>query len=84
MPALPRKAWRATPRRAKRRAIRTDMPGLMLRHLMVLQRRWARPGVASGRFPAFAAVVNELDAGFDLEIDVLFELGLRSAGSRGG
>jgi hypothetical protein len=38
----------------------------------------------SGRFLAFAAVVNELDAGFDLEIGVLFELGLRSAGSRGG
>jgi DNA-binding transcriptional regulator YhcF (GntR family) len=32
----------------------------------------------SGRYPAFAAVLNELDAGFDLEIDVLFELGLKS------
>jgi DNA-binding transcriptional regulator YhcF (GntR family) len=32
----------------------------------------------SGRFPAFAAVLNELDAGFNLEIDALFELGLRS------
>jgi DNA-binding transcriptional regulator YhcF (GntR family) len=33
---------------------------------------------ASGRFPAFAAVLQELDAGFDLDLDGLFELGLRS------
>jgi DNA-binding transcriptional regulator YhcF (GntR family) len=33
---------------------------------------------ASGRFPAFAAVLAELDAGFELDLDGLFELGLRS------
>jgi len=33
---------------------------------------------ASGRFPAFAAVLQELDAGFELDLDGLFELGLRS------
>jgi DNA-binding transcriptional regulator YhcF (GntR family) len=33
---------------------------------------------ASGRFPAFAAVLEELDAGFELDLDGLFELGLRS------
>jgi DNA-binding transcriptional regulator YhcF (GntR family) len=33
---------------------------------------------ASGRYPAFAAVLNELDAGFELDLDGLFELGLRS------
>jgi AcrR family transcriptional regulator len=31
---------------------------------------------ASGRYPAFAAVLSELAGGFDLDFDVLFELGL--------
>ncbi len=31
---------------------------------------------ASGRYPAFAAVLSELAEGFDLDFDVLFELGL--------
>lgn len=33
---------------------------------------------ASGRYPAFAALLGELVCGFDLDMDVLFELGLRS------
>lgn len=33
---------------------------------------------ATGRYPAFAAVLNELDAGFELDLDALFELGLGS------
>ena len=33
---------------------------------------------ASGRFPFFAAVLRELDPGFDLSFDDLFELGLRA------
>jgi hypothetical protein len=32
---------------------------------------------ASGRFPAFARTLRELDDGFDLEFDQLFELGLQ-------
>jgi AcrR family transcriptional regulator len=31
---------------------------------------------ASGRYPAFAAVLAELEGGFDLELEVVFELGL--------
>ena len=33
---------------------------------------------ATGRYPAFAAVLNELDSGFKLNLDALFELGLGS------
>jgi DNA-binding transcriptional regulator YhcF (GntR family) len=33
---------------------------------------------ATGRYPAFAAVLNELDAGFELDLEALFELGLGS------
>jgi AcrR family transcriptional regulator len=33
---------------------------------------------ASGRFPSFAAVLQELDDNFELDLDGLFELGLRS------
>ncbi len=33
---------------------------------------------ASGRYPAFARTLGELDAGFDLAFDDLFELGLRA------
>lgn len=32
---------------------------------------------ASGRYPTFARVLSELDAGFDLDFDALFELGLK-------
>jgi DNA-binding transcriptional regulator YhcF (GntR family) len=31
---------------------------------------------SSGRYPAFAAVLGELDGGFDLDFETLFELGL--------
>jgi AcrR family transcriptional regulator len=33
---------------------------------------------ASGQFPSFAAVLQELDSSFELDLDGLFELGLRS------
>jgi DNA-binding transcriptional regulator YhcF (GntR family) len=33
---------------------------------------------ATGRYPAFAAVLNELADGFELDMNALFELGLRS------
>jgi DNA-binding transcriptional regulator YhcF (GntR family) len=33
---------------------------------------------ASGKFPAFASMLRELRAGFDLDFDLLFEVGLRA------